>query len=450
MTSDTQHDFDSLLDARPLGRFQYTLALLTALVVLVDGFDTQVISLVAPEIAHEWHLSTASFGLVFSAGLFGMVVGAAIFGTLGDRLGRKPTLLATLLVFGGLSLATPLVSSVGELTVLRFLTGLGLGGAVPLAISTVAEYLPTRVRSTALSLSFCGYPAGVVVAGAITTDLLNAFGWRGVFVISGLVPLLMVPVMWLCYPESARILVSRERWARLDRIVAGLRLPVGGSRELTFAASTRRRSAVRGLFAEGRAAGTLLLWVVLFLSLAMAYFLNSWMSIVARNSGFSLRSSILAIAALNLGGIIGSFVLGRLADRYRTSVVVGAAYLIGAACVAVIGQLQGSSALLLVVALIGGFFALGAQLCVVPLCANFYPAAVRATGIGWSTGIGRIGGILGPSVGGLLISAGSGPSTLFAVAGGVTAAAGLSVFVFGFFEPRPRRVAERAAELAAT
>jgi MFS transporter, AAHS family, 4-hydroxybenzoate transporter len=425
-------DFEAVLDAQPIRSFQILTIVLCGFLGLIDGFDTQVIALIAPDIAQQWRVPIASFGLVFGIGLFGAVTGAAIFGMIGDRIGRKPVLLGAITLFGVLSLATPMAGSLGELTAFRFATGLGLGGALPLVVSTVAEYTPARIRSTMVSMAFCGYPLGIMTAGAVTTALVDAFGWPVVFVAGGIVPLLLVPILAAVFPESARILLARNRRTAFDRLIRRLGIPGVNGRAITVRAAAPR-SPVRALFSEGRAAGTLLLWATLFLSLLLAYFLNSWVAIVARAAGFDGRSATLGVAALNVGGIAGSFALGRLSDRYRASAVLGAGYLIGAVAIAAIGQVNGSSALLLGTALVAGFFSMGAQLCTMPLCAGFYPTAERATGVGWCTSIGRIGGIVGPTVGGVLVGVGLGAPAIFAFAGAVSFAAAVAVLAMGRF-----------------
>jgi AAHS family 4-hydroxybenzoate transporter-like MFS transporter len=437
MTLDSDHDFDTVLDAHPIRSFQILIAVLSGIIAIVDGFDTQIIALIAPQISQQWHVPIASFGVVFSIGLFGAVTGMAIFGTIGDRIGRKPILLISMTMFGVISLATPLANSLGALMAFRFATGLGLGGAIPMIVATVAEYTPVRMRTTAVSLAFCGFPLGIVVASAVTPGLMKAFDWPVMFVIGGAIPLLLLPILAAVYPESVRVLVAKHRHAAFDKVIKRLDIAGLGSRDVTMRDSAPR-TPVRTLFSDGRATGTLLLWTTLFLSLMLAYFLNSWVAIVAQAAGFDGATAIFGVAMLNLGGILGCFALGRLSDRYHASAVLGAGYLIGAVAIAAIGQVGGSGVLLLGTALVAGFFTLGAQLCTIPMSANFYPAAERATGVGWCTGVGRIGGIIGPSVGGALVGAGFAAPAIFAFAGTVSLAAALAVFAMGWFVVRTR------------
>jgi AAHS family 4-hydroxybenzoate transporter-like MFS transporter len=320
----------------------------------------------------------------------------------------------------------------------------GLGGALVLVISIVADYAPPRMRSTVISVVFCSYPLGIVLAGVVTVPLVHAFGWPAVFVVGGVVPLLLLPVLAAYYPESVRILIARGNSAALERLVGRLHLADLHAADVTVSEAPPR-PPVRALFAQGRAGGTVLIWATLFLSLLLSYFLNSWITTLARNAGFDGASAILGSAALNLGGVVGSLVFGRLSDRYRASAVIGVGYLVGGVAIAAIGQVSGHSALLLGTALIAGFFAFGAQLSTVALCANFYAASERGTGIGWSTAVGRVGGIVGPSVGGLLLAVGFGPPAIFAFAGAVSLAAAVAVLAMRFVTVDDRAPGRAAA-----
>src|SRR5438128_2065024 len=189
--NDDKKDLEALIDSSPLSRFQVVTMALCSIVAMLDGFDTQAIAFVAPEIASAWHLDPSLFGPVFGAGLLGGLIGAMIFGSLGDRLGRKPNLMAAMLIFSIGSLLTPFATSIGQLVAIRLVTGLGLGGALPCFISLTSEYSPRRIRSTLVSLMFCGFPLGAVVGGMVSTQLIPNFGWTSVFIVGGALPLLL-------------------------------------------------------------------------------------------------------------------------------------------------------------------------------------------------------------------------------------------------------------------
>lgn len=430
--------FETVLDSTGLSRYQITVVVCCALVAMIDGFDTQSIGLVAPEIADEWGVNHAAFGLVFGVGLFGSMLGAVLFGMTSDRFGRKPNLLIAILIFSIVSLATPLATSVEGLMLARFLTGLGLGGALPGIISITSEYTPRRMRATIVGLMFCGFPLGATLGGLVAAALIPAFGWQSVFYLGGGIPLLLLPLLAVRLPESAQFLAIRGERERLGKILARIKSPLRAEEITPERPATR--SPVASLFTEGRAAGTVLFWVAIFLSLLMAYLLVNWIPLVARQTGVDRSAAVLGVAVLNLGGILGCFALGRLADRTRRpTLVLGVGYVLGALAIASIGLSGGSASTLLVTSFVAGFLAIGTQICTVALCATFYETALRATGVGWSMGVGRIGAIVGPVLGGLLVGAGVGAPVLFLVTGLAALGSGIAVFALGRRYVRFRR-----------
>jgi AAHS family 4-hydroxybenzoate transporter-like MFS transporter len=430
VTSEQTTTFESVLDSIGLKRYQMTVVACCALVAMIDGFDTQAIGLVAPEIAAEWRVNPSAFGLVFGVGLFGSLVGALLFGVTSDRFGRKPNLLAAVVVFALVSLVTPLTTSVEGLMLARFLTGFGLGGALPGIISITCEYTPRRMRATIVGLMFCGFPLGATIGGLVAAKLIPAFGWQSVFYFGGGVPLLLLPLLAIRLPESAQFLALRGDRERLGIVLRRMKSPLRAEHIAPEPPVTR--SPVASLFTEGRAAGTLLFWAGIFLSLLMAYLLVNWIPLVARLTGVDRSAAVLAVAVLNLGGVIGCLTLGRLADRTRRpTLVLGWGYALGALAIASIGLSNGSASTLLLTSLVAGFLAIGAQICTVALCASFYETALRATGVGWSVGFGRVGAIIGPVLGGLLLGAGVGAPVLFMVTGLAALGAGIAVFAVG-------------------
>jgi len=433
MNNDVQSDVESVFADAPIKPFHLSVFALSFLIVLIDGFDTQAVALVAPDIGKQWHAPAAGFGAVFSIGLVGAVIGAALFTMAADRFGRKVPLLISVALFGVVSVLTPLTWSLESLTAARFLTGLGLGGAWPILLATVTDYGPTRSRMVTTALATCGFPVGATCAGLFTPLLLEPFGWSSVFLVGGVLPLVLLPVIAWLLPESGRFLIARDRRAALDRVMRRLGRPDLVGQPLR-ARPVTRRLPVSGLFAEGRTAGTLLLWLTLFFSLLLAYFLNSWITTVARASGFDAHTAILGAAALNLGGVVGCVVLGRLLGRRRRpALAIGVCYVVGAVFVALIGQVHSSGTLLLATVFVAGIFTIGAQLCTLPMIAAFYRVEERATGFGWSMGVGRSGGILGPAIGGVLVAAGFTSSSLFFVGGLFAFGAAVAIACFGRF-----------------
>jgi AAHS family 4-hydroxybenzoate transporter-like MFS transporter len=424
---------EELIDASRLSLPQLTVVGLCGLVAMIDGFDTQCIGLAAPEIATAWRVPAAQFGLIFGIGLFGGLLGGLSFGSIADRIGRKPALQLAVCIFTVATLTTPFCTTMAQLALVRLVTGLGLGGALPAIVSLTSEYAPRRLRATSVAVMFCGFPLGAMLGGLISARLMPAYGWTSVFYLGGVAPLLLLPFLVVFLPESARFLAQRNP-ERLMRLLKTLDWAQRWNGEVGPIAKGPR-SSVRGLFADGLASRTLLLWATLFCSLLLSYFLLNWMPMLARRTGIGIQGAVLAAAALNLGGLLGCLSMGWLADRYDAANVVGLAFILGGVAVAGLGLNGGSSTLLVCVAFLAGFLSIGAQMCTVALCPMFYKTSLRATGVGWSMAAGRIGAIVGPVIGGVLLAAGLSAWALFLIVGGVSLLASVAMLVLGAIKP---------------
>lgn len=401
-------DVTTVIDQAPLGRFQIGSLVLCGLVAMLDGFDTQSIAFVAPILAEAWQVSPAQFGPIFAAGLVGILVGQLIAGPLSDRLGRRKIILACTLVFAVLTLATAKAQSLQTLLILRFLTGVGLGGATPNIIALTAELSPQRLRATAITVMFAGFPLGAAIGALISSALIPAYGWQSVFVLGGIIPLLLLAVLALRLPESAQYLVaagrSQQEIASLLRRLAPQRDTAPQERYVLSEQRLEGLSVIH-LFRDGRATKTLLLWVTFFMSLLMIYFLMSWLPLALKRAGATITSALTASVFLNLGGAIGGIVLGRLIDRLNPSSVLCAAYAIAGVSAALIGQVNAQVAVLMTCVFVAGFCTIGAQTAMNALTSSIYPTQARATGLGMALAVGRVGSIIGPVVGGLLVGA---------------------------------------------
>jgi AAHS family 4-hydroxybenzoate transporter-like MFS transporter len=417
---------DRALDSTKITAFQSAIIGLCALMAMIDGMDTQAIGLVAPAIASDWHVPAAAFGPVFGSSLFCGLIGALVAGQAGDRFGRKPILIFSIVVFALGSLATPLTHSISGLLIVRLVTGFGLGGALPIIISITSEFSPKRLRLNIVALMYCGFPFGSVLGGVLAAQLIPRFGWASIFYIGGVVPSILLPMVALIMPESLSFLAMNGKRDKVEALSRRLGLQID---DLTVAQSKpQARATVRRLFAEDRAIGTLLLWTTLFLSLLLTVFLVSWMPLVTHQAGLGIKSAVLGVAALNLGGIAGCFFIGWISKRFRSIVPIAVAYALGGVAVGLIGLVVQSGQILLTVAFVAGILTVGSQMCAVALSASFYESAMRSTGVGWALGIGRIGAVIGPVIGGILIAQHVTTPTLFMIAGAVSLGAGAAVF----------------------
>jgi AAHS family 4-hydroxybenzoate transporter-like MFS transporter len=403
-----------------MSSLQTLVVALCSLVILLDGFDTQVISFVAPLLAQKLGIKVSDFGPVFGAGLFGLTVGALFIGPFADRFGRKIMICLSVLSFGVFSLATIWVETFNQLLLLRFLTGLGLGAAMPNVIAMTAEFAPARLKATLVAGTFAAFPLGAVIGGALSAKFVPVYGWKIVFIGGGILPIVFALILVAFLPESIRFLVHRggcqDRIAKLlGRI--DLNYKFTGQEQFITGEVMLKGRAVAELFRSGRAAMTLLLWVPYFTCLLMLFFMYSWLPSLMTKAGLPISSAIFATVLFNLGGVVGALVQGTLIDRYGYFTVLGLAYTIATICFGAVGFLAVPSTLLMVVIVIGGACAVGAQCGANALTTSLYPTSIRATGIGWALGIGRIGSIVGPVVGGILISMNWDNKQLFIMAG---------------------------------
>ncbi len=398
-------DVTTAIDENRLNAFGLSVLFLCALVIAVDGFDVQVISYVAPVLTSSLHISRSMLGPVFSSGLVGTTIGALVFGPLADRAGRKTMLCLSILLFAAGTLATMGASGIGTLVLWRAVSGLGLGGATPIAVAFAAEFSPRRIRSTAVMLVYCGFAVGAGGGGMIAARMLPALGWRAVFLLGGLTPLVLLAALLVWLPRSIEDLGRRGDGAAIAAILK--RLIPGVAADPMAVVRMGERAAgfpVGRLFAEGRAVRTAFLWAMFFTNILALYFMVSWLPTLAHASGLSVADAVRAGSTLQLGSLIGTILLSLLARRLEAMAVIGLGFLGGAASLALFSVVGGSVGSFTLVAFLAGFFVIGTQTGANAVGALIYPASLRATGIGWALGIGRAGSILGPSIGGMLLA----------------------------------------------
>jgi AAHS family 4-hydroxybenzoate transporter-like MFS transporter len=434
-------DVSQVIDSGRFGGFQWLVASWCFVLVALDGFDNGAINFVAPVITKDWGVAMPAFTAVFGAGLFGLMLGALSSGPLADRFGRKLVVLTSTLVFSVFALSTTLASSIEQLWMLRFLTGIGVGGLMPNSIALTAEYAPRRIRATVVSIMFLGFPLGAGAGGWIGPALIPAFGWQSLFVLGGLLPLILLPIAIFALPESIRFLVNRGD--RPNTVAALLNRLSGqsafnGSENFTMTADHHLPGfAVKHLLSDGRATNTVLLWITFFCNLLIIYYLSSWLPLVLRDSGVALDNALRLGSLISWSGIVSTLLLGPVVDRLGAPRVVTALYLLAAGFVFAIG-LSGANVTLLAITIIGaGMCIIGGQSFINVMSATLYPTAVRSTGVGWALGVGRVGAIIGPVVGGMLLAAQITPRSLFFTIAVPALVAALAMFILGL---RLRRV----------
>jgi AAHS family 4-hydroxybenzoate transporter-like MFS transporter len=419
MTVIRELDVAEVVDTARLGRFRLGVFGLLAACLVLDGFDVQAMGYVAPALARELGIPSGRMGLVFGAGLLGLFLGSFASGVVADRIGRRPVLLGATLVFSAFTLLTAFAETMGQLYAVRFLAGLGLGAMMPNATALVGEYAPRRHRVATMMIVTNGFMAGAVLGGLLSAWLIPAHGWRAVFWVGGLVPLLLLVPMAAWLPESIQFLALRGKEpARLARWLRRIdpAAPVGEGIRYVAREERREGNPVLHLFREGRAAGTGLLWVVNFMNVLNAYFVSSWLPTVVRDAGHSTSAAVLVGTAVQIGGFLGTFVLGVVVQRLGFVPVLATCFATAAVNLVLLGQAGMPLAALAVVAFLAGWGIFGGQPGVNALAATWYPTDLRSTGIGAGLGIGRFGAILGPVLAGALMLRGWSMEALFAAA----------------------------------
>ncbi|HKS14544.1 MAG TPA: MFS transporter [Pseudomonas sp.] len=403
-------DVQSFINEQPLSRYQWRIVLLCFLIVFLDGLDTAAMGFIAPALAQDWGIDRASLGPVMSAALIGMVFGALGSGPLADRFGRKGVLVGAVVLFGGFSLASAYATTIDQLLVLRFLTGLGLGAGMPNATTLLSEYTPERHKSLLVTSMFCGFNLGMAGGGFISAKLIPAYGWHSLLLIGGLLPLLLVFVLVAWLPESARYLVVRNRGTDKIRRTLSPIAPAVVARASSFSVPEQKVAAARNVFAAVFSGtyglGTLLLWLTYFMGLAIVYLLTSWLPTLMRDSGASMEQAAFIGALFQFGGVLSAVGVGWAMDRFNPHKVIGIFYLLAGIFAYAVGQSLGDITLLATLVLIAGMCVNGAQSAMPSLAARFYPTQGRATGVSWMLGIGRFGAILGAWLGATLLGLG--------------------------------------------
>jgi AAHS family 4-hydroxybenzoate transporter-like MFS transporter len=331
-TAGTSIDIESVIDAAPIGAFIIKIVILCAMVALLDGFDTLAISYVAPVIADAWKLPKQAFGPIFAAHYAGAAFGAAMFGVLADRFGRRPVIMVSTAIFGIFALSTPFTYDFSSLFVVRALTGIGLGGALANVISLVAEYAPSRVRATLVSIMYAAFPVGGVVGGPLSAHVVANYGWEAVFVIGGVVPLVLLVVLIIALPESLRFLVAHDapqgQLATLLRRVSPATRVTG--RITVSELPSSGKQPVREIFSKEYARATALLWLASFVTQLVIVYVITWMPTLLKEAGLPLSRAIITSAMFSVGGIAGSLLLARIIDKQKSYRSLVHAYVLAA------------------------------------------------------------------------------------------------------------------------
>ncbi|MDX1725888.1 MAG: MFS transporter [Pseudomonas sp.] len=396
-------DVHEVIDNARFNRYHWMVMFWCALLLIFDGYDLFIYGVVLPVIMQEWGLTPLQAGALGSYALFGMMFGALAFGTLADKIGRKKGIAVCFLLFSSATLVNGFASNPTEFGICRFIAGLGCGGLMPNVVALMNEYAPKKLRSTLVAVMFSGYSVGGMLSAGLGIYMLPRFGWEAMFFVAA-VPLLLLPLILWFLPESVGFLVREGRTEQARGILRRVdpSRAIGDADPISMVGAKGNAASVLELFREGRALRTLMIWLAFFCCLLMVYALSSWLPKLMANAGYSLGSSLSFLLALNVGAVFGAIGGGLLGDRMNLPRVLAVFFVVAAVSISLLGIKSPTPVLYLLIG-VAGATTIGTQILLYACAAQFYGLSIRSTGLGWASGIGRNGAIVGPLLGGALL-----------------------------------------------
>ncbi len=429
MADGTRVDIGGLVDRAKLRGIHILVVALAFLAVVIDGYDIFVAGFIAPNIGREWHVPPQQMGMMFSIGLLGVVIGAPLLGALGDRIGRRRAIVIGSIFYGVMSLACLYTTEIVSFTVLRFLIGLGVGGVIPSAIALVAEFLPGRSRTVAMLLLMAGAPVGQLLPAIVAATLVPSFGWHMLLWVGGLAPIVIGLICWVALPESLKFLALHPQ--RRDELVGLINriqpepMPPANAVYYTSEPALRATLNPGPLFAAGRVATTLLLWLCLSMAILAVYFISNWLPSVLASTGLSNQEAAQRMAMLSIGGTAGAVASAWLVLKFGPLAILLTG-LVGGAVICALGTQGLSTGQLVGLMFASGFCVIASINAVECVMGLVYPTPIRALATGWGLGVARLISMAGPVIGGFLIGAHLPNLVLFAVPGVALAICGVA------------------------
>jgi AAHS family 4-hydroxybenzoate transporter-like MFS transporter len=445
MSGEPRSPIEEALENQPFGALQLRVVLLCALVQAFDGFDLGTIGMAAPSLSKAWGVAPALFTGAFVMSSVGILVGALLSGPLGDRYGRKPLLIISVAFIAVFSVLSAFAWSIPSITVMRFLTGLGIGGAMPVTVALTSDYSPIHRRGTLIMLMFCGNTLGGFLGGQLVAQILPVYGWQSIFLAGGVPPLLLIPILMVFLPESPRFLIAHRADAPATQRILR-RLNVSAQAAASKLVDVAQGNPVRQLFTGGLAIATVLVWIVFFANLLNMYLFSYWMPTVLTLSGLMPETAVFYASMFQLGGILSTALLGPMIDKFGAPRVLACSFASGVIFILAVGLYNQPTAFIMIPILGAGAAMIGSQLGANAMVAALYPARIRSTGVGWALGIGRLGGIAGPAIGGALLAFGLPPKQIFLCACGPALIAAGATLLLTVKAARHREVMAPAAQ----
>lgn len=449
MSGELRSPVEEALENQPFGALQLRVVLLCALVQAFDGFDLGTIGMAAPSLSKAWGVPPPAFTTAFVMSSVGILVGALLSGPLGDRFGRKPLLIISVGFIGLFSVLSAFAWSIPSITAMRFLTGVGIGGAMPVTVALTSDYSPLKRRGTLIMLMFCGNTLGGFLGGQLVAQILPIFGWQSIFLAGGLPPLLLIPILMVYLPESPRFLIAHRADTEATQEILR-RLNVSAQVAASKLVDVAKGNPVGQLFTGGLAIPTILLWIAFFANLLNMYLFSYWMPTVLTLSGLTPANAVFYASMFQLGGILSTLLLGPMIDKFGAPRVLACSFASGVVFILAVGLGNLPAPYVMFPILGAGAAMIGSQLGANAMAAGLYPARIRSTGVGWALGIGRLGGIAGPALGGALLGFGLPPTQIFLCACGPAIIAACATIFLTVKVARNRDVAAPATTQART
>ena len=394
---------EEVIDKAKISPFHWRILFWCTLIIIFDGYDLVIYGVVLPILMQQWQLDPVTAGALGSTALFGMMIGAMLLGTLSDRFGRKKMIVLCIVLFSGFTALNGFAQTPLQFGVMRFIAGLGIGGVMPNVVALMSEYSPRRIRSTLVAVMFSGYAIGGMLSAVLGIWIVPQFGWQVMFYLA-VIPLLLLPLIWTQLPDSVAFLVRQGKIAEARKVLAALTgKPLPDEAELAVHQPQKTEQSLAALFSNNRALSTLMFFQAFFMCLLMVYGLGSWLPKLMTMAGYGFGSSLMFLLFLNIGGIIGAIGGGWLSDRFHPRPVLMLFFTLAAVSLALLG-FKSHVAVLYFLVTVAGATTIGSQILLYAYVAQFYPTAIRSTALGWSSGVGRIGAILGPVLGGALLA----------------------------------------------
>ena len=394
---------EEVIDKAKISPFHWRILFWCTLIIIFDGYDLVIYGVVLPILMQQWQLDPVTAGALGSTALFGMMIGAMLLGTLSDRFGRKKMIVLCIVLFSGFTALNGFAQTPLQFGVMRFIAGLGIGGVMPNVVALMSEYSPRRIRSTLVAVMFSGYAIGGMLSAVLGIWIVPQFGWQVMFYLA-VIPLLLLPLIWTQLPDSVAFLVRQGKIAEARKVLAALTgKPLPDDAELAVHQPQKTEQSLAALFSNNRALSTLMFFQAFFMCLLMVYGLGSWLPKLMTMAGYGFGSSLMFLLFLNIGGIIGAIGGGWLSDRFHPRPVLMLFFTLAAVSLALLG-FKSHVAVLYFLVTVAGATTIGSQILLYAYVAQFYPTAIRSPALGWSSGVGRIGAILGPVLGGALLA----------------------------------------------